>query len=70
MQQISLTLGVTTAAASLTVTMAISGHDGPMLADFSAAFLVVSAIALLAAPLALVMPREAASELSGHRHRG
>lgn len=67
MQQISLTLGVSVAAASLTVTMALSGHDAPLLADFSAAFVMVAFISLLAAPTALLMPRNAAAEMSGHR---
>ncbi len=69
MQQISLTLGVSAAAASLTITMALSGHAEPLLADFAAAFLVVSFISLTSGPVALVMPRNSAGELSGHRHR-
>ncbi len=67
MQQISLTLGVSAAAASLTVTMALSGHAEPLLSDFSSAFVVVALISLCAAPLALTMPRNAAAEMSGHR---
>ena len=67
MQQISLTIGVSVAAASLTLTMAISNHATPLLADFSTAFLIVSLISLAAAPFALTMPRTAATELSGHR---
>ena len=69
MQQISLTIGVSIAAASLTVTMALTDHDLPLLGDFSIAFLVVSFISLSAAPFALAMPRGAATELSGHRHQ-
>ena len=69
MQQISLTIGVSIAAASLTVTMALTDHDLPLLGDFSVAFLVVSFISLSAAPFALAMPRGAATELSGHRHQ-
>ena len=69
MQQISLTIGVSVAAASLTVTMALTDHDLPLLGDFSVAFLVVSFISLSAAPFALAMPRGAATELSGHRHQ-
>ena len=67
MQQISLTIGVSIAAASLTMTMSLAGHATPLIADFSTAFLVVSLISLSAAPLALTMPRHAATELSGHR---
>jgi EmrB/QacA subfamily drug resistance transporter len=66
MQQVSLTLGVSSAAASLTVAMAVHGHDAPMLSDFSVAFLVVSFVSMCAAPVALLMPRRAGRELSGH----
>jgi MFS family permease len=67
MQQISLTLGVSAAAASLTITMALSDHTTPLLSDFSSAFIVVALISLCSAPLALTMPRNAAAEMSGHR---
>ena len=70
MQQVSLTLGVSAAAASLTVTMALSGHAAPLLADFASAFVVVAFISLCAAPLALIMPRDAAQEMSGHKRAG
>jgi EmrB/QacA subfamily drug resistance transporter len=69
MQQISLTIGVSIAAASLTLTMALTNHATPLLSDFSTAFLIVATISLCAAPLALTMPRTAATELSGHRRR-
>ncbi len=70
MQQISQTLGVSAAAASLTITMALGDHDGPMIVDFSIAFIVVSICSLCAAPLAWTLPRSAATELSGHRQAG
>lgn len=69
MQQISLTVGVSIAAASLTLTMALTNHSTPLLSDFSTAFLIVATISMCAAPLALTMPRTAATELSGHRGR-
>jgi len=67
MQQVSLTIGVSSGAASLTVSMALDGHTTPMLGDFSLAFLVVSCVSLCAAPVALLMPPNAGRELSGHR---
>ncbi len=69
LQQVSLTLGVSIAAATLTATMALDGHAGPMLIDFSLSFLVVALISLCAAPLSLTMPRNAADDVTGHRER-
>ena len=64
-QQVSLTLGVSVGARRWTVAMAVSGHQRPGLDDFSAGFLVVSAISLLGAPVSLLMSRTAGAELSG-----
>ncbi len=69
MQQVSMTLGVSAAAAALTVAMALDGHSGPSLGDFSVAFLVVSFVSLTAAPVALLMPRDSGMETSGHAGR-
>jgi EmrB/QacA subfamily drug resistance transporter len=68
-QQVSLTLGVSLGAATLAVSMALSGHAQPMLNDFSAGFVMVAIMALLASPLSLMMPRDAGTELSGHTLR-
>jgi EmrB/QacA subfamily drug resistance transporter len=65
-QQVSLTLGVTIGAASLEIMMARGDVAVPSLHDFSGAFVVVSCISLLAAPVALLMPRSAGEEMSGH----
>jgi EmrB/QacA subfamily drug resistance transporter len=67
-QQFSITLGVSMAAASLSVTMALAGHAAPLLSDFTVAFLVVGFISLCAAPLSLLMPRQTGADMSGHRH--
>jgi Na+/melibiose symporter-like transporter len=67
-QQVSLTLGVSAGAASLTVSMALGRHGAPMVSDFSTAFLVVAGVALLSLPVCLLMPRGAGTEMSGH-HR-
>jgi EmrB/QacA subfamily drug resistance transporter len=67
LQQVSLTVGISAGAASLEVGMALTGRVTPSNADFSAAFLVIGAVSLLAAPMALLMPRFAGAELSGQR---
>jgi EmrB/QacA subfamily drug resistance transporter len=67
-QQLSLTLGIVAGAAALHVAMAARGDPHPAIADFSIAFVAVGFVSLLAAPASLLMPRLAASELSGHRH--
>ncbi len=66
-QQVSLTMGISVAAASISAAMTVNGHAGPELADFSLGFLVVALFSLAAAPLALMMPRDAASDVTGHR---
>ena len=68
-QQVSMTLGVSAGAASLTISMAMSDHATPMLADFSIAFGVVALSTLLSTPVSLLMPRHAAMEVSGHAKR-
>lgn len=67
MQQFSVTLGVATAAMVLGLITAIAGHDAPTLADFTAAFLVVAAISLLAVPLTLSLDENAGAEFSGRK---
>ena len=47
--------------------MAMSGHATPQPMDFSHAFLVVAMFTLVAAPIALWMPRNAGDELTGRR---
>ena len=65
-QQLSLTLGITVGAAALAASTALSGRVAPGLADFSAGFLVVAGVALLASPLAMGLRRDAGDEMSGH----
>ncbi len=69
-QQVSMTLGVSAGAASLTVSMAMLDHATPMLLDFSIAFGVVAFFSLLSTPVSLLMPRHAAMEVSGYARRG
>jgi EmrB/QacA subfamily drug resistance transporter len=65
-QQLSLSLGITLAAAILAALTRLSGHAEPHLGDFSVAFLLISAIGLLASPAGLRLDPNAGEELSGH----
>ncbi len=65
-QQVSLTTGVSVGAGVLELSMAVGGHANPLLPDFSAGFVVIGLISALAAPCTLLMPRNAAEEMSGH----
>jgi len=66
-QQLMLSFGICTGALALTVSKTLTGHVQPSAGDFSAAFLVVTAISLLAAPVCLGYPRDAGAEMSGRR---
>ncbi len=68
-QQLSLTIGISVGAAALQASMRFTGHAHPHPTDFSLAFLAVGVVSMLAAPASLLMPRDAASELSGHLPR-
>jgi EmrB/QacA subfamily drug resistance transporter len=68
-QQLSLTLGIATSAAVLAASVDIHGRAGPMLPDFSTAFLAVGAVSIMAPLLSLTMRRDAGAELSGHHVR-
>jgi sugar phosphate permease len=68
-QQMSLTLGIAISAAALAASVAMTHHPGPELPDFSAAFLFVSVVSLLAPALATRLDNDAGAELSGHRDR-
>ena len=65
-QQISLTMGVTISAATLEMTMALSGESSPHVNQFRIAFLVLGLFALSSAPVTRLMPRNAGQEMSGH----
>lgn len=64
-QQLAATIGVSAGAAALEVAMAFSGRTVPVTVDFSVAFLAVSVFTLAAAPIALLMPRDAGDDLAG-----
>jgi EmrB/QacA subfamily drug resistance transporter len=63
LQQISLTIGIPIGAGVLHLVR--GGHALPTPSDFSAAFLTVAAISVLAGPVSLLLPRNAGDEMSG-----
>ncbi|MBB5727731.1 DHA2 family efflux MFS transporter permease subunit [Sphingomonas prati] len=66
-QQLMLSLGICTGAAALHGGMLVSGASVPSLGDFTAAFLVVTAISASATIFNLRFAKDAGAELSGHR---
>jgi EmrB/QacA subfamily drug resistance transporter len=68
-QQLCLTLGITTAAATLGAAIRLSGHTSPKLGDFSSAFIVVALVALFAPLVSLRLDRDAGSELAGRKRQ-
>jgi EmrB/QacA subfamily drug resistance transporter len=68
-QQMTLTVGIALSAATLATSIRLTGHTAPQLSDFSAAFLFVSSISMLAPAIATRLDRSAGVELSGHRDR-
>ncbi|MGO9423734.1 DHA2 family efflux MFS transporter permease subunit [Roseiarcus sp.] len=69
-QQLMLSFGICTGALALTVSKTLAGRLHPSVGDFSTAFLIVTAISLLAAPVCLGYPRDAGAEMSGRRREG
>jgi EmrB/QacA subfamily drug resistance transporter len=68
-QQLMLSLGICVAAAALHVSVAWHGREHAAMPDFSVAFLVVTFISLIAAPVCALLPKNAGAEMSGHRAR-
>jgi EmrB/QacA subfamily drug resistance transporter len=66
-QQLMLSLGICVAATALNCAAAISGQGRPTLWDFSVAFIVVTAISILAAPVSARFEPRAGEEMSGYR---
>jgi len=64
-QQLSMTLGISCGAAALEISMALNHRSVPEVSDFSAAFVAVACVCVLASPAALAMPRDAGAELAG-----
>ncbi|MBB3228327.1 EmrB/QacA subfamily drug resistance transporter [Luteibacter sp. Sphag1AF] len=68
-QQLMLSLGICVAAAALHASVTLHGHTQPQLDDFSVAFLVVTLVSAVAAPICALLPRNAGAQMSGHRQR-
>ena len=64
-QQLCISLGIATAAAALAGSMFVAKHTAPALSDFTAAFLLVAAIALFAPLISWRLDADAGAELSG-----
>ncbi len=65
-QQLTLSLGICIASATLAATVGLAGHAQATTADFTIAILVVSAVALLAIPACMRLPPDAGADMSGH----
>jgi EmrB/QacA subfamily drug resistance transporter len=65
-QQVALTTGVAVGAATLELAMLVTDNPTPRPAEFSVAFLVIATFCAAAGPVALLLPRHAGSELTGH----
>ena len=61
-QQLAATIGISAGAVSLEISRTLAGHVTPQPIDFSHAFLVVAMFTLAAAPIALLMPRNAGDD--------
>jgi hypothetical protein len=68
-QQLMLSFGICTSALALTLSRTIGDRLHPTIADFSTAFLTVTVISLIAAPVCLGFPSNAGAAMSGHRSR-
>ncbi len=64
-QQLMLSLGICIGAAALHAAMLASHHAGPQARDFTAAFLVVTAISLAATIWNAKFAEDAGAEMSG-----
>ncbi|MDQ0472382.1 EmrB/QacA subfamily drug resistance transporter [Labrys wisconsinensis] len=69
-QQLMLSFGICVGALALHASSVSSGHAHATVGDFSVAFLVVTAISLLASPVSALLPRDAGAVMSGHRAGG
>jgi EmrB/QacA subfamily drug resistance transporter len=65
-QQMALSLGIAVSATALAASVAVTGHASPTPGDFTAAFMAVAGIALLAPLSSLRMDRAAGAELRGN----
>jgi len=68
-QQLMLSLGICVAATVLNTSVAVGGETQASLWDFSVAFLVVTSVSILAAPVSARFDPRAGEEMSGYRGR-
>ena len=66
-QQLSLTMGIVAGACALNLSTMLRHHPIPTKPDYAAAFILVSAIGLLASPFCTWLPRSAGAAMSGHQ---
>ncbi|HMA50915.1 MAG TPA: MFS transporter, partial [Magnetospirillaceae bacterium] len=66
-QQMMLSLGICVAALAMNGSVALFHRTAPALGDFSLAFLVVTAISLLASPVNALLPENAGDDLAGRK---
>lgn len=66
-QQLMLSMGICLSAAALHASVVLSGRQEALVTDFSVAFLVVTAISLLAAPVCARIPKNAGSDMTGYQ---
>ncbi len=64
-QQMALSLGIAFSAATLAASVAMNGHARPTNTDFTIAFLVIGAIAMVAPIISSGLARDAGAEISG-----
>jgi hypothetical protein len=69
-QQLAATIGVSAGALALEVAMRLSSDQPARPVDFSVAFVAVACMPLIAAPISLLMPRDAGDDLTGRRAAG
>lgn len=67
LQQLMLSLGICTAAGTLTATHILRQHPTPTLNDFSIAFIVTGALSMLAVPAAACLSPQAGARMSGNK---
>jgi EmrB/QacA subfamily drug resistance transporter len=69
-QQLTLTLGIVIAAASLETTAALRHHPTATTPDYSIAFIIIGIIAATAVPICAKLSPEAGESISGHHAVG
>jgi MFS family permease len=68
-QQLMLSFGICTGALALTASRMVGDRLHPTIGDFSTAFLAVTVISLIAAPVCLGFPINAGAAMSGQRRK-